>query len=202
MKKFLVIVACLLSFGLHAFEHERQFENNQICVSKVKVLPHEKIDEHRDNYSQMIIALKGGTITRIEQDGRLIDVEFPTGGTVFRKADPEGEVHQAVNNSSEAVELIVIQLKEGAKDSKENRKLAVGIGNDPYEIAVDIRIDCPMSEELQAFRDSVPMGGTCVANFEEWKLSFIENMTKLIQLVKSEKVANSSWSVHVDPIKD
>ncbi|QVL56241.1 MAG: hypothetical protein KFB95_03315 [Simkaniaceae bacterium] len=202
MKKFLVMFACLLSFGLHTLEYERQFENDQICVSKVKVLPHEKIDEHRDDYSQMIIALKGGTITRIEQDGRLIDVDFPTGATVFRKADPEGELHRAVNNSSETVELIVIQFKEGTKDSKENRKLAVGAGNDPYEVAVDIRIDCPMSEELQAFRDSIPVGGPCVANFEEWKLSFIENMTKLIQLVESEQVANSNWSVHVDPIKD
>ena len=92
-------------------EYEVQFENDQVHVAKAKMMANEEVGLHRDVYPQVVIALKGGTITRLESDGRVTDVEFPTGTPVFRKPDPENELHRSVNNSSDAVELIIIQLK-------------------------------------------------------------------------------------------
>lgn len=67
-----------------------------------------------------------------------------------------------------------------------------------HHISITIDIDCPMSEELDAFVKSIPPEGSTSKDFEEWKTSFVHNMTQLIRLVQSEKVLNSSWSVKTD----
>ncbi|MES2344901.1 MAG: hypothetical protein V4494_03060 [Chlamydiota bacterium] len=188
MKKMLFGLICLASLEMHAFEYEKQFENKEILVSKVKILPYEEIDLHRDAYPQVVIALQGGTMTRLEADGRAIDINFPTGVAVFREADPINEVHRSVNYSSEPVELITILLKN-------NEPVLPRENIQSHDIAVDIRINCPTSEELSDFVKSIPLPGHYSTTFEEWKSSFVNNMTKLIRLVESEKVFNSWWSV-------
>lgn len=111
MKKVSAIFVCFLALEGHALEYEKQFENEQVCVAKVKIFPQEEIGLHRDVYPQVVIALKGGIITRLEADGRITDVSFPTGVAVYREADPENGLHKSVNYSSEEVEIISIQLK-------------------------------------------------------------------------------------------
>lgn len=190
-KALLATFMCFVSFEMQALEYEKQFENDQICVAKAKISPHEEIGLHRDAYPQVVIALKGGTITRLEADGRTTDVKFPTGEAVFRKADPENEQHRTVNNSSEPVELVIIQLKNSSSEyTKADEK--------SHEIAINIKINCPMSTELKDFVKSIPPAGNYSSSFEEWKSSFINNMTKLIRLVESEKISNSFWSVQTD----
>lgn len=190
MKKLLVTLIFVLSFEMHALEYEQQFENDQICIAKVKISPHEEIGLHRDVYPQVVIALKGGTITRLEANGEETDVQFPTGVTVFREADKELGTHKSVNNSSESVELIIIQLK--------NIKPVNKTDENSHEIAIDIKINCPMSNELKEFVRSIPPTGNYSVSFGEWKSSFVNNMTKLIQLIESEKVMNSYWSAKAD----
>ena len=69
----------------------------------------------------------------------------------------------------------------------------------PHEITIAIKIVCPKSDELNAFANSIPREDDYFApSFEDWKQSFISNMTQLIQLVESEKVYNSFWSVNID----
>ena len=67
-----------------------------------------------------------------------------------------------------------------------------------HEIAIDIRITCPMSPELEDFVQSIPPAGHYSSNYEEWKASFINNMTQLLRLVESDKVFSSFWSVKTD----
>lgn len=69
-----------------------------------------------------------------------------------------------------------------------------------HQIRMEIKIDCPMSEELQAFVKSIPREepGQVDSDFTVWKNSFVNNMNKLIDLVESEKVCNSTWSVDTD----
>lgn len=191
MKKLFTILMYSLAFQMEALEYEQQFENDQISIGKATIAPHEEIGFHRDMYPQVVIALKGGTITRLEADGRTTDVKFPTGKAVFKEADPENEQHRSVNNSSETVELIIIQLKNSTSvTTKADEK--------SHEITIDIKISCPMSPELKDFVKSIPPAGNYSSSFEEWKSSFVNNMTQLIRLVESEKVFNSFWSVKTD----
>ncbi len=55
-----------------------------------------------------------------------------------------------------------------------------------------------MGTELKDFVKSIPPAGNYSSSFDEWKSSFIHNMTQLIRLVESEKVFNSFWSVKTD----
>ena len=111
MRKFLVAAACLLSFNAYAVESEVQFENDHVRALSVKVMAHEEIGLHRDEYPQVVISLKGGTITRLEADGSITEVHFPKGEAVFREADPLGELHKSINNTCKPIELVIIQLK-------------------------------------------------------------------------------------------
>lgn len=181
----------LASASIQALEYEPQFENDQISVAKAKIQPHEEIGLHRDAYPQVVIALKGGTITHLEADGRVTEVHFPTGVAVVREADPQDELHKSVNNSSESVELLIFQLKNSppiAEHKKENS----------HDISVNIKINCPTSDEFQEFVKSISPEGRYSSNFNEWKSSFVNNMNQLIHLVESEKIFNSWWSVNTD----
>ena len=110
MKK--LFLACLSFTMAQAMEYEIQFDNEQVAVSRIVLAPKEELGLHRDHLPQIVIALKGGTITRIEADGREVDIEFPTGKAVYRPIDPEGEYHKSVNNSEEPIEAIIVQLKK------------------------------------------------------------------------------------------
>lgn len=112
MKCVLFGTICLLSSSLQAMEYEVQFEDDRICVAKAKILPNEEIGLHRDTCRQIIVALQGGTITRLEANGTTTDVAFPTGIAVLRDVDPPDELHKSVNKGTDPVELIIIHLKQ------------------------------------------------------------------------------------------
>lgn len=109
--KYFLPLACLALAQSGALEYEIQFENEQVCVSRVLIEPKEEIGLHRDSMPQVVVGLKGGIITRLESDGREIDVEFPTGKAVYRAIDPEDNLHRSVNKSDDPVEMIIVQIK-------------------------------------------------------------------------------------------
>lgn len=106
-----IVMLVLLASSAQALDYQKQFENDKVCVARVKIMPQEEIGSHYDMYPQVVVALKGGVITRLEADGSTTDVQFPTGKTVFRKAETPDKTHKSVNKQSEPIELIIIQLK-------------------------------------------------------------------------------------------
>jgi hypothetical protein len=92
-------------------EYEKLFENEKVCVIRVKLMPGEEVGLHRDEYPAVVIALQGGTITRFEANGTTTDVIFPTHIPIYRPIDPIDELHRSVNKSSESIELIITQVK-------------------------------------------------------------------------------------------
>ncbi|HSX27022.1 MAG TPA: hypothetical protein VLE89_08485 [Chlamydiales bacterium] len=109
MRKLVVAMVCVS--GVWGVESEMQFENEQVRVFKVKIEAHEELGLHRDEFPQVVVALRGGTMTRIEGDGSMVDVEFPKGEAVFRDADPVGQLHRSVNGTCKPMELVIVQLK-------------------------------------------------------------------------------------------
>ncbi len=70
------------------------------------------------------------------------------------------------------------------------------------DIALDIRINCPMSDEYEEFLNAIPTPGSHTVDYEEWKASFIDSMTKLINLLESDQVNTSFWSVTAEEHKE
>lgn len=107
----IAVVVCLFFARTNALEYVKQFEDDKVCVSYVKIMAHEEIGEHYDVLPQIVVALKGGVVTRLESDGSTTDVIFPTGQSVFRPAETPDKIHKTVNNGEDPIELIIMQLK-------------------------------------------------------------------------------------------
>lgn len=111
MKRLCLILLSLYSIEVHSLEYKILHENDCVSVSQVKIMPYEEIGLHRDAFPQIVVALQGGVITRLEADGSKVDVHFPTGQAISRDVDPPGQLHKSVNDSPNPIELIIIQLK-------------------------------------------------------------------------------------------
>lgn len=88
-----------------------QFENEHVEVWKSIIMPHQPLTMHRHDNPRAIIALKGGTLTVTSDTGESHDMTWETGSAYWLDADPPGELHGDVNEGSEPVEVIVVQLK-------------------------------------------------------------------------------------------
>ncbi|MDE2943028.1 MAG: hypothetical protein OXT63_02335 [Gemmatimonadota bacterium] len=88
-----------------------QFENEHVQVWKSVIAPNQPLEMHRHDNPRAIIALKGGTLTVVSDAGERRDMTWETGRAYWLDADPPGELHGDVNQGSEPVEVIVVQLK-------------------------------------------------------------------------------------------
>jgi len=111
MKLHVFLIALSIPFFAQSLEYEIQTENEQVRVSKIKLSAGEEVGLHRDELPRVVIALKGGIIKRLEEDGSINEVQFPTGEAVFLEADPIGQMHRGVNSSDSEIEIFVIELK-------------------------------------------------------------------------------------------
>ena len=88
-----------------------QFENEHVTVWKSVIVPNQPLEMHRHDNPRAIIALKGGTLTVVNDSGERHDMTWETGKAYWLEADPPGELHGDVNEGPEPVEVIVVQLK-------------------------------------------------------------------------------------------
>ncbi len=88
-----------------------QFENEHVTVWKSVIVPNQPLAMHRHDNPRAIIALKGGTLTVVNDAGERHDMTWETGKAYWLEADPPGELHGDVNEGPEPVEVIVVQLK-------------------------------------------------------------------------------------------
>ncbi len=88
-----------------------QFENQHVEVWKSVIVPNQPLEMHRHDNPRAIIALKGGTLTVVNDAGERRDMTWETGSAYWLEADPPGELHGDVNEGPDPVEVIVVQLK-------------------------------------------------------------------------------------------
>ena len=93
-----------------------QFENEYVEVWKSVIVPNQPLEMHRHDNPRAIIALKGGTLTVVNDAGERRDMTWETGSAYWLEADPPGELHGDVNPGPEPVEVIVVQLKGPAME--------------------------------------------------------------------------------------
>lgn len=116
MKRKLLFSVLLMSliFSMSSVAHstrELQFENEKVRVWKTMIPPHDQLELHRHAADRVVIGLKGGLLKRIEATGEESDLKFEFGKAYWLPKDPEGTLHGDLNVSSQAVEVMVIELK-------------------------------------------------------------------------------------------
>jgi quercetin dioxygenase-like cupin family protein len=90
---------------------EPQFENAHVRVWKSIIQPKQPLTMHRHEHGRALIALKGGTIDIVQKTGESKAHLWETGKAYWLDKDLPNTQHADVNNGSEPIEVIVVELK-------------------------------------------------------------------------------------------
>jgi len=107
----LSLFACAQVADEQATGRTPQLENEHVEVWKSVIVPNQPLSMHRHDHPRVIIALKGGTLRVVNEAGESHDLTWETGSAYWLEADPPGEMHGDVNEGTEPIEVIVVQLK-------------------------------------------------------------------------------------------
>jgi beta-alanine degradation protein BauB len=117
-----VLVACVVCFSAGVLlgqtqasttRREPQFENDHVRVWKSIIMPKQPLALHRHERGRALIALKGGQLKVVDKDSKPIDTyNWETGKAYWLDADPPGQMHGDLNDTSEPIEVIVVELKK------------------------------------------------------------------------------------------
>jgi beta-alanine degradation protein BauB len=88
-----------------------QFENDDVKVWKSLVMPNEPLALHRHEHPRVIIALAGGTMKIVQQNGTSDTHQWETGKAYWRPASPPNTLHADVNAGDKPVQVMVVELK-------------------------------------------------------------------------------------------
>jgi beta-alanine degradation protein BauB len=114
------VLAALL-FGAIITVHSRQsavqtqripqFENDEVKVWKSVILPNAPLTLHRHEHPRVLIALQGGAMKIVEQNGPTEQHVWETGKAYWLPANPPNTLHADVNAGDKPIEVMVVELK-------------------------------------------------------------------------------------------
>ena len=122
-RKNLLLVACGVLIGALAVavaqqkqaattQRTPQFENPNVKVWKTLIMPNQPLSLHRHENGRVIVALQGGALTSKKEKGDSKKVVWETGKAYWLDADPPGELHGDVNETSKPIEVMVVELQK------------------------------------------------------------------------------------------
>lgn len=88
-----------------------QFENEHVRVWKTVIMPNQPLKMHRHDCARVVVGLKGGSLTKLEDTGETSELIFETGKAYWLNEDPPNTLHGDVNESNEPIEVMVIEIK-------------------------------------------------------------------------------------------
>lgn len=88
-----------------------QFENDQVRVWRTVILPNQPLSMHRHEHPRSVVAIKGGTLTIVQESGEREQVTWETGNAYWLEADPPGTRHADVNEGDEEMVVVVVEMK-------------------------------------------------------------------------------------------
>jgi beta-alanine degradation protein BauB len=88
-----------------------QFENEDVKVWKSVVMPNAPLTMHRHDHPRVIIALSGGTMKIVDQNGTAEQHAWETGKAYWLPANPPNTMHADVNAGDKPIEVMVVELQ-------------------------------------------------------------------------------------------
>lgn len=89
-----------------------QFDNEDVKVWKSVVMPNAPHAMHRHDHPRVIIALTGGTMDIVTQNGSTERHVWETGKAYWLPANPPGTLHADVNAGDKPIEVMVVELEK------------------------------------------------------------------------------------------
>jgi quercetin dioxygenase-like cupin family protein len=88
-----------------------QFENQDVAVWKTVVPPKAPLTMHTHEHPRVIIALSGGTMKVVNEDGTSEVHQWETGKAYWLSAEEGKKRHADANQGSQPIEVMVVELK-------------------------------------------------------------------------------------------
>lgn len=95
-----------------ATRREPQFENEYVKVWKSIILPKQPLSMHRHEHPRALIAIKGGNVDIVQKTGESKRHLWESGKAYWLTEDVPGTQHADVNNGTEPIEVIVVELQK------------------------------------------------------------------------------------------
>jgi quercetin dioxygenase-like cupin family protein len=88
-----------------------QFDNEDVRVWRSVIAPNAPLTMHRHEHPRVIVALNGGTIKIVEDNGKSEAHVWETGKAYWLPANAPNTVHADVNQGDQPIEVMVVELK-------------------------------------------------------------------------------------------
>jgi beta-alanine degradation protein BauB len=88
-----------------------QFENDDVKVWKTVVMPNAPLTMHTHDHARVIVALSGGTMKIVNEDGSSETHRWDTGKAYWLSAEEGKKRHADANQGDKPIEVMVIELK-------------------------------------------------------------------------------------------
>lgn len=95
-------------------ERTPQFENDDVKVWKTVVMPHAPLTMHTHEHPRVIVALAGGTMKIVNEDGTSETEQWETGKAYWLPLAEGKKRHADANLGDKPIEVMVIELKNAA----------------------------------------------------------------------------------------
>ncbi len=106
--------ATLIPQQVNQVQRFPQFENQDVKVWKTIVMPNAPLTMHTHQHPRVIIALSGGTMKVVNEDGTAEVHKWETGKAYWLSAEEGKKRHADVNQGDKPIEVMVVEL-ENAK---------------------------------------------------------------------------------------
>lgn len=89
-----------------------EFENDAVKVWKSVILPNAPLPLHRHEHPRVLVALTGGTMNILDENGKPDVHVWESGHAYWLPANPPGIRHQDVNVGTAPIEVLVVELQK------------------------------------------------------------------------------------------
>ena len=89
-----------------------QFENDDVSVWKTVVMPNAPLTMHTHQHPRVIIALSGGAMKVVNEDGTSESHQWDTGKAYWLPVEEGKKRHADANQSARPIEVMVVEVKK------------------------------------------------------------------------------------------
>ena len=107
----LIPLATLTSQQAGQVQRTPQFENDEVAVWKTVVTPNAPLTMHTHQHPRVIVALSGGNMKVIYEDGTSESHQWDTGKAYWLPVEEGKKRHADANQGSTPIEVMVVELK-------------------------------------------------------------------------------------------
>jgi beta-alanine degradation protein BauB len=108
-----IVLASLGTLTSQTSQSQRiqQFENADVKVWKTTVLPNAPLAMHTHEHARVIVALSGGTMKIVYEDGQSEVEHWETGKAYWLSAEEGKRRHADANIGDQPIEVVVVEVK-------------------------------------------------------------------------------------------